>query len=65
MDSTTTLYRPTGIHELELIAVSGCQSIFYPVLNEEYTTQIARDWNAKNSESGVGIVTKFSVKCPD
>ncbi len=71
MESTTTLYRPLDSHELNLIAASGYrefpprlpgQPIFYPVLNEEYATQIARDWNAKNSETGVGIVTKFRVK---
>ncbi len=68
MEQTTTLYRPLGSHELDLIAASGYsefpprlpgQPIFYPVLNEEYATQIARDWNAKNSETGV---TKFRVK---
>ena len=35
------------------------QPLFYPVLNEEYATQIARDWNVK--ESGSGYVTKFHV----
>jgi hypothetical protein len=57
--------------ELRLIAESGYrvfpprlpgQPIFYPVLNEEYAIQIARDWNAKNSETGIGFVTKFHVK---
>ena len=33
--------------------------IFYPVLNEDYATKIARDWNVKTS--GVGYVTRFSV----
>jgi hypothetical protein len=37
------------------------QPIFYPVLSEEYATQIARDWNAK-SEEGVGYVTRFRVR---
>lgn len=68
--STITLYRPVGDKELELIRESGFkkfpprlpgQPIFYPVLNEEYATQIARDWNAKNSESKSGFVTRFSV----
>jgi hypothetical protein len=68
MQETTVLYRPVGAEELQLIAASGYQEfpprlpgqpIFYPVLNEEYATQIARDWNAKNS--GVGIVTRFLV----
>ncbi len=42
----------------------GCQGrpIFYPVLNEEYATQIARDWNAKNSPSYSGFVTRFAIK---
>ena len=64
-----TLYRPVGPKELELIEASGWrafpprlpeQPIFYPVLNEEYAVQIARDWNVK--ESGAGFVTRFSVK---
>lgn len=67
----TTLYRPVGQRELELIAESNFtafpprlpeQPIFYPVLNEEYATQIARDWNTKDAASGfVGYVTKFDV----
>ena len=66
---TTTLYRPVGRAELELIAESGHrrfpprlpeQPIFYPVCNEEYATQIARDWNVK--ESGAGYVTRFAVR---
>jgi len=36
------------------------QPIFYPVLNEEYATQIARDWNVK--ESGAGYVLRFQVE---
>jgi hypothetical protein len=31
------------------------------VLNEEYATQIARDWNAKYSESRAGYVTRFKI----
>ncbi len=66
--NTTTLYRPVGPSELELIAESGYrafpprlpdQPIFYPVLNEEYARQIARDWNVK--ASGAGYVTRFQV----
>ena len=65
---TVTLFRLVGPKELELIAASGWrefpprlpeQPIFYPVLNEEYATQIARDWNVP--ESGSGFVTRFSV----
>jgi len=67
---TTTLYRPVGIEELELIRESGFrafpprlpgQPIFYPVLSEEYAIQIARDWNAKNSAAGAGFVLRFRV----
>ena len=36
------------------------QPIFYPVLNEDYATRIARDWNVK--ASGVGYVTRFEVE---
>lgn len=68
---TTPLYRPVGPKELALIAASGYkafpprlpeQPIFYPVLNEEYATQIARDWNARDPRSGSGLVTKFQVR---
>jgi hypothetical protein len=39
------------------------QPIFYPVLNEEYAVQIARDWNTKDEASGfVGYVTRFQVR---
>src|ERR1700748_1352197 len=66
---TVILYRPVGPKELELIQASGNkafpprlpeQPIFYPVLNEEYAAQIARDWNAK--DSGAGYVTRFRVR---
>jgi hypothetical protein len=70
VSETTTLYRPVGPKELELIRISGDrefpprlpeQPIFYPVLNEEYATQIAREWNAK-SGSRIGYVTRFEVR---
>lgn len=66
---TTTLYRPVGPKELALIAASAFrefplrlpqQPIFYPVLNEEYARQIARDWNVK--DSGAGYVTRFAIR---
>jgi hypothetical protein len=38
------------------------QPIFYPVLNEEYAIQIARDWNAKDSAQQAGFVTRFRVR---
>ncbi|QDV38886.1 hypothetical protein [Tautonia plasticadhaerens] len=69
---TTVLYRPIGRKELDLIAESGFlafpprlpgQPIFYPVLNESYATQIARDWNTNDAASGfVGFVTRFRVR---
>ena len=69
---TTVLYRPVGQKELDLIAESGFrafpprlswQPIFYPVLNEEYATFIAREWNTKDAASGfVGYVLNFSVR---
>ena len=63
-----TLYRPVGPDELELIKASGWrefpprlpdQPIFYPVTNQAYARQIARDWNVK--ASGAGFVTRFAV----
>ncbi|MEO7216223.1 hypothetical protein [Mucilaginibacter sp.] len=63
-----TLYRPVGPQELKLIEESGWkrfpkrlieQPIFYPVMNEEYAAQIARDWNVP--ASGSGFVTKFDL----
>ena len=68
LTETITLFRPVGLKELELIEDSGWkrfpprlpeQPIFYPVMNEEYAIQIARDWNVP--ASGSGYVTKFSV----
>src|ERR1700743_381013 len=62
------LYRPVGSKELKLIADSGYrefpprlpeQPIFYPVLNEEYARQIAREWNVP--ASGAGYVTRFAL----
>src|SRR5882724_4989909 len=66
---TIILYRPVGPKELALIAASGYrefpsrlpeQPIFYPVLNEEYARQIAREWNVP--ASGAGYVTRFGLK---
>ena len=68
---TTLLYRPVGSKELELIRASGFQAfpprlpeqpIFYPVLNEGYAIQIARDWNAIHNQDRVGYVTRFHVR---
>src|SRR5262245_6360476 len=63
--STTTLWRPTGPKELDLVRELNWrawpprlpeQPIFYPVLNEDYAVRIARDWNVKHD--GAGYVTR-------
>ena len=36
------------------------QPIFYPVLSEDYTVKIARDWNVP--ASGSGFVVRFEVR---
>lgn len=68
-EPTTTLWRPVGPKELDLIRQAGMaafpprlpeQPIFYPVLSEDYAVKIARDWNVP--ESGAGFVTRFEVK---
>jgi hypothetical protein len=66
-----TLFRPVGLKELQLIINSGWkefpprlswQPIFYPVLNQPYAEQIARDWNTEDEGSGYcGFVTCFDV----
>lgn len=65
---TIIMYRPTEPEELDLIKESGYkkwpprlpeQPIFYPVTNEEYAIQIAKEWNVPASR--VGYVTKFEV----
>ena len=67
---TVTLWRPTGSKELALVEGSGWrkwpprlpdQPIFYPVTNEEYATQIARNWNTQESDK-LGYVTRFNVR---
>ncbi|MDR2954316.1 MAG: hypothetical protein LBV43_04470 [Prevotella sp.] len=67
----TTLYRPIGLKELQLIIGLDFkafpprlewQPIFYPVLNQEYAEQIAEKWNTNDEFSGYcGIVTKFDL----
>ena len=63
------LFRPVGPKELALIGESGYrefpkrlpgQPIFYPVLNEGYARQIARDWNVP--ASGAGYVVRFALQ---
>lgn len=70
MVELTTLFRPVGSKELKLIEESGFvafpprlseQPIFYPVTNEEYACQIARDWNTKFNDDKIGFVTRFSL----
>jgi hypothetical protein len=66
-----TLYRPVGITELELIVALDWkafpprldwQPIFYPVLNQAYAEQIAKEWNTEDDFSGYcGIVTRFRI----
>lgn len=65
------LFRPVGFKEMDLMLNTGnrcfpprrpSQPIFYPVLNKDYAKQIARDWNAKDTNSGfAGYVTEFEV----
>lgn len=68
-EPTTTLWRPVGPEELDLIRQADMeafpprlpeQPIFYPVLSEDYAVKIARDWNVP--ASGSGFVTRFQVK---
>jgi hypothetical protein len=64
------LYRPVGLEEMRLVYESGLrvfpprlpeQPIFYPVLDESYAAQIAREWNAP-SGTQAGYVTRFEVE---
>lgn len=68
---TKTLYRPVGEKEMILIIKSDYkkfpprlewQPIFYPVLNEEYASEIAEKWNTRDEAGNyLGFVTKFEV----
>lgn len=61
-----------GEREFDLVRTSGYrefpprlpeQPFFYPVLNEDYATQIARDWNTRDECSGfAGYVLRFKVQ---
>jgi hypothetical protein len=63
------LYRPVGQRQYELVEAMGFrrflprlpeQPFFYPVANEEYATQIAREWNGRDEGSGwTGHVFRF------
>src|SRR5690349_10623073 len=71
MNDILTLYRPVGLIEMGLILAADSkafphrlpeQEFFYPVINIDYATQIARDWNTKDPNSGfVGFVTEFQI----
>lgn len=69
--TTVTLYRPVGTQELALIEASGWtefpprlpeQPIFYPVTNEGYARQIAREWNTVHNADKRGYVVRFDVR---
>jgi hypothetical protein len=71
MDETTVLFRPVGQEGRDLIRTSDFtgfpprlphQTIFYPVLEEEYARLIARIWNSKYTKHKVGYVTRFHVR---
>lgn len=68
LGSEVTLYRPVGPEEYALLKECDFrawpprlpeQPIFYPVMNEAYAEQIARDWNIP--ASGSAYVTRFEV----
>ncbi|WP_435524528.1 ADP-ribosylation/crystallin J1 [Chryseobacterium indoltheticum] len=68
---TITLYRPVGEKEMILIIESNYkkfpprlewQPIFYPVLNEDYASEIAEKWNTRDEAGNyLGFVTQFEV----
>lgn len=68
---TKILYRPVGEKEMLLIIENGYkkfpprlewQPIFYPVLNEEYASEIAEKWNTRDGAGNyLGFVTRFEV----
>ncbi|WP_250252560.1 ADP-ribosylation/crystallin J1 [Chryseobacterium sp. Marseille-Q3244] len=68
---TTRLYRPVGEKEMVLIIENGYQKfpprlewqpIFYPVLDEDYASEIAEKWNTRDEFGNyLGFVTRFEV----
>lgn len=72
MNDTIRLWRPVGLYELAKVIRADFraypprlieQPIFYPVLNQPYAEQIAREWNTRDSNSGYsGFVTRFDVR---
>jgi len=71
MLAVTAQFRPVVPTEFDLIRDSAFQRFpprlpeqpyFYPVLNVDYATQIAKEWNTKNPQSGyTGYVLRFQV----
>lgn len=71
MKTTITLYRPVGEKEMILILENNFkkfpprlewQPIFYPVLDEDYASEIAEKWNTRDEAGNyLGFVTKFEV----
>jgi hypothetical protein len=67
----TTLFRPVGEKEMILILESNFkkfpprlewQPIFYPVLDEDYASEIAEKWNTRDEAGNyLGFVTQFEV----
>lgn len=65
---TTRLYRPVGEKEMVLIIENGFkkfpprlewQPIFYPVLDENYASEIAEKWNTRDEFGNyLGFVTQ-------
>jgi hypothetical protein len=62
------LFRPVNQAELDHIAAADWltfpphlpeQPIFYPVLNQDYAAQLARDWNTPHD--GVGYLVRFAL----
>ncbi|WP_261510506.1 ADP-ribosylation/crystallin J1 [Chryseobacterium paludis] len=68
---TIRLYRPVGEKEMILIIESDYknfpprlewQPTFYPVLNEDYASEIAEKWNTRDQSGNyLGFVTQFDV----
>ena len=68
---TKTLYRPVGEKEMILIIENDYkkfpprlewQPIFYPVLDEDYASEIAEKWNTRDEAGNyLGFVTEFEV----
>lgn len=72
MTLTKILYRPVGEKEMILIISNNYkkfpprlewQPIFYPVLDENYASEIAEKWNTRDEVGNyLGFVTRFEVQ---